>query len=586
MIRPHMKPSFSFTFLLPLLLLCLDTSALAKPTAIRSPDSVTAFRFRADFAIELDEDQGWAAPAKTAPSQVVDSPFRIRFEVESQALGERRQYSLQYQHNDGPWTYLEAHHFPYPSAASPAMSVVGCAAFFYGEEADDLLSGSTRPSAPGAGISLAPTTPGWTPNSPNGASVEWEWALVVRHWTDGPTQVLDGDTFALRMVDQLGHPLKGPLPSFKVEVPAFHLGGTFVETPARIGPWQDSKGALYFIMEPTETDNRMMLVKSTDGGQTWQEMDPEHRPSIGDLEGVASVLGSDGTLHIVHQTSDEVVYHAFGTHDHAAFPNRWIVTDQLIDRPEDPFIQVTDVTLRPDGSLVTVYANGDRLSFATRNPDGVWNPAQPIDSTHPSGLTNPSLVSRPGGIVEIAYKSMDETAWARQLLPDNTLSPAQKFANALGTMETESMAILPLIHLEASNQTIAVFRKQDGFLYLSHKTMDNSWSEPVQVSDRAVISGPVDSDQVTADGITFEGELWIAFIAEHDRDLYLTRVDPEAPAVETSLHLVSDIEGSWVRGNLLLQQDGSPVYGMIYDAGSRGGSGFNRYFAHPIQREP
>ncbi|MEQ9824242.1 MAG: hypothetical protein ABQ298_07650 [Puniceicoccaceae bacterium] len=581
-----MHHPFTTFCLLTQLLLPVSANILAEKGDPYSSDHVTAFRFRADFDIELDEEQGWAAPANTAPIQVVDSPFRIRFEVESQALGKRRQYSLQYQHNGGPWTYLEAHHFPYPSAASPAMSVVGCEAFFYGEEADDLLSGSTLSSAPGAGITLAPTTPGWTPNSPNGESVEWEWTLVVRHWCDGPIQVLNGDTFALRLVDQLGRPLEGLLPSFKVEVPAFHLGGTFVETPARIGPWEDSSGALYFIMEPTETHNRMMMIKSTDGGRTWLEIDPEHRPSIGDLEGVASILASDGTLHIVHQTSDEVVYHAFGTHDHAAFPNRWIANSQLIDTPEEPYIQVTDVTLRPDGSLVTVYANGDRLSFATRNPDGGWNPAQPIDSTNPFGLTSPSILCRPDGIVEITYKCMDGTAWACELSPDNTLSPAHKFAEHLGTMETESMAILPLIHLNESGKTIVIFRQDDGFLYLSQKAMNSSWSEAVQVSDRTVISGPVDSDQVTADVIAFEGELWIAFIAEHDRDLYLTRVDPEAPAVETSLHLVSDIEGSWVRGNLLLQQDGFPLYGMIYDAGSKGGSGFNRYLAHPIHREP
>ena len=54
-----------------------------------------------------------------------------------------------------------------------------------------------------------------------------------------------------------------------VDVPARLLGGTFVETPGRLGPWQASNGDLYFIMEPAESFNVLMVVKSTDGGAIW-----------------------------------------------------------------------------------------------------------------------------------------------------------------------------------------------------------------------------------------------------------------------------------------------------------------------------
>ena len=130
---------------------------------IFSRDRVTAFRIRADFNSDLDEDFGWGAAINEAPTQTVDSPFRIRFEVESDTTTNRRQYSLQYRRNNGPWQYLEAHDFPYPSAASPSMSIMGCEAFFYGEEADDLIAISNLPDDTGAGICLSPTTPGWIP---------------------------------------------------------------------------------------------------------------------------------------------------------------------------------------------------------------------------------------------------------------------------------------------------------------------------------------------------------------------------------------------------------------------------------------
>ena len=40
---------------------------------------------------------------------------------------------------------------------------------------------------------------------------------------------------------------------------------------------------------------------------------------------------------------------------------------------------------------------------------------------------------------------------------------------------------------------------------------------------------------------------------------------------------VDDVLGSWVRGNIYTRSDGVKVYGYIYDAGSDGGAGMNRF---------
>ena len=49
--------------------------------------------------------------------------------------------------------------------------------------------------------------------------------------------------------------------------------------------------------------------------------------------------------------------------------------------------------------------------------------------------------------------------------------------------------------------------------------------------------------------------------------------------------VVSGIDGSWVRGNILHHQKSSNVYGIIYDAGSKGGSGFNKYISLDLDNE-
>jgi hypothetical protein len=549
---------------------------IAKTDSVYSTDGVTAYRVRADFGIELDEDMGWAAPLNESISQTVDSPFRIRFEVESDTSLYRRQYSLQYRWNNGAWVYVDAHEFPYPSSASTPMSIVGCDAFFFGEEADDLLPKSPKPSNAGAGICLAPTTPGWFPHPKSGASSEFEFALVIRRWSDGAQLVRDGDRFSLRLVDHLGRPLKGIMPEFLVNVPKGHLGGTFVETPARIGPYENSKGELYFIMEPTETDNVFMMVKSTDGGQSWFEVDAENRPRISDLEGLGTVMSKDGVIHIVHQISEGVYHHAFATSDNAENKDRWVVNSHLIASHEEPPTQTADVTLRPDGSLVAVFAAGDQLQYSILAPNGEWSIAKTINHQYAVGFTNPSLVCLPNGVVEIAYKSTDGKGWHRQLLPDNTLSKEQLLANDLGTAESETMAILPLVYVPGKDATVAVFRQSDGYLYLRSKVANRSWSKALRVTDRPVVTNAVDSDQAGADVVVYNDQLIVSFISNDDRDIYLVKINNLKVVQKTQL-LVGDIDGSWVRGNVLTRQQSSPCYGIVYDAGSKGGSGYNKF---------
>jgi hypothetical protein len=541
-----------------------------------STDIVTGFLVRSDFEEELDEDKGWAASLNIAPSQIVDTPFRIRFEVESDTTNYRRQYSLQYRWNDYPWTYAQAHEFPYPSEASPPLSIVSSKAFFFGEEADDLISVSKKPANPGAGISLAPTTPGWIPYPSSGASAEWEWAIVIRRWADGGRVIESGDRFALRMVDQYGRPLSGPNPDFTVTVPEYHLGGVFVETPARIGPFENSLGHLYFIMEPTETDNIFMMVKSEDGGRTWFEVDSDNRPKVSDLEGVGTVMSHDGIIHIAHQVSEGVYYHAFAISDHPEHKDKWITDSfEITTHTKKPPTQTADITLRPDGSLIAVFSYYDKLQLSIRDPNGTWNDALLFNHEYHTGFTNPLAICRPDGVVDLVYKSLDGKGWHRQLLQDNSLSEPILFTENLGTTVEENISIIPLAFLPEKNSTIAVYRKSDGYLYLSHFS-NNAWSEPLKLSDKKVISNAVDSEQTEADVVVFDNKLIITFIAEADRSIYQTILNNLDQTSSAKL-IISNIDGSWVRGNILYNQQSNPVFGLVYDAGSKGGSGFNKY---------
>jgi len=58
-------------------------------------------------------------------------------------------------------------------------------------------------------------------------------------------------------------------------------------------------------MEPTESDNLFMMVKSTDCGRSWRDVDGANRPETDDLESVDGREVS-GTIHIVHQVTQSI----------------------------------------------------------------------------------------------------------------------------------------------------------------------------------------------------------------------------------------------------------------------------------------
>lgn len=545
----------------------------------------TAVRVRTAFDVPLNADAGWAA-ATNAPATVdVEAPFRLRFEADVPPhMAAAGGFRLQYRRNDGTWTPVPAADFPYPSGATPRVSVVAADAFAHGAATTDLLDESDAPFAGGGGVSLADTTARSAPQAPDAEAsgeprvqLEWEWPVVLRRYADGAVTNETGDRFAFRMVDARGRPFAASTrPVVTASVPPRLLAGTYPETPGRIGPWEASDGALYVLMEPAETYNVLMVVKSTDGGDTWREVDGANRPVTGDLEGFASDLRDD-TIHILHQIDAGVLYHAFRTSDHPTAPDTWAVRDDTLAAPGEPPVQVAAVTARTDGSVVGVYGGPETLHYAIRTPDGAWGAPARVDAAPPAPLSGPQVALGRADTVHLAYTRRDGTAWYRQIRPEGTLTPAEPVDDALGTTEADVGSVLPLVHLPATRTTAIVYRRADGTLWTRWRTGDGGLGAPQRVTDRAVVQNAVDSDQTGADAIGVDGSVHVLFVEADTGRLYHTHArtpDAWAPAALT----VDGVDVQWVRGQPLARGADAPqVYGFVYDAGSNGGSGLNRY---------
>lgn len=544
----------------------------------RQDEPEPSFRVRSNFEAGLNADEGWAGDLNEHVTVDTDQPFRVRFELEADSMeNDQQRLRLQYRRNDGDWMNVEASDFPYPESASLRTSIVSTDAFDHGAETTDLLDGSGTPFSAGAGIDLAEASPSWTGGSGHS---EWEWPLVIRRFADGPVTNEEGDSFDFRMTDENDTPLTSNNPRVTVSVPPGHVGGTFVETPGRVGPWEASNGDLYFIMEPTVTDYLLMVVKSTDGGATWQVVDNANRPSTRDLEGFATVRQGD-TIHMLHQTSHDVWYHSFRMSDHSTAPDTWDVGDEKVAEPEEPPTQVASIAARSDGSLVGVYGGPDKIHFKVRSPDGTWGSETVVDAGQSRDLSGPQVVSGEDDIVHLAYTGDDGTAWYRRIQPEGTLTPREQLADGLGTTEYDVGSILPLVYISETNTVAVIYRLATGRLWERRIVDHGSPGDPTRVSDRDVVQNPVDSDQAGADAVADGTAVHVLFIEEGTGGIYHTRSDEEGTWQSSSLE-VDGVNAQWIRGMRLSQGRETSVYGFIYDAGSGGGSGMNRYDEVPL----
>ncbi len=453
--------------------------------------------------------------------------------------------------------------------ASPPVSIIEADAYQHGDATDDLLRASAARFTAGAGISMEAHTPAWDGADAHG---EFEWPLVIRRFADRAITSDDGDTFEFRMTAIDGGAIDSPTVRLTLDVPAGHLGGTFVETPGRIGPWQTSNGDLYFIMEPTESDNLFMIVKSTDGGRSWTEVDGANRPNTGDLESVDGQM-LDGTIYVVHQVTGATLHHAFHTSDHPVRPDSWAVTDELATKVTAR-AQMASMAARSDGSLVFFHL-GDTIGYAVRSPDGEWSDETLIDYGNGApALAGPQAVVGTDDTVHLAYYRMDGTIWYRRLLADGTLTDAHQLATGAATREDNWGPVLPLVYLPETDTTVVIYRQDDGTLWERRVSGDELPTPAVQVTDQRVVQHAVDSQQVGADAVADGATVRVLFIGEADGNIYSTHDDGgwQAPELE-----VDGIDGGWVRGSIYVRPDGVKVYGYAYDSGSQGGAGFNRY---------
>ncbi len=229
-----------------------------------------------------------------------------------------------------------------------------------------------------------------------------------------------------------------------------------------------------------------------------------------------------------------------------------------------------------------MYGGDVKLHYRIRGPGGGWSEEQVLDADLPDTLSGPMAVAGAGDEVHLAYVDLDGNGWLREILPDGSATPRVQFASGLGTAEEDRGSILPLNWLPGRNELSIVYRTADGLLQERRWSARSGLGAPVPVTRFPVASGPVDSDQATADAIAAGDDVHLLLVEAATGSLWHV-ARPAGGGWGEPSRVLDGIRGQWVRGALLERGPDGPAYGFVVDTGSDGGSGFNRYGEVPLR---
>ena len=529
----------------------------------------SGFRIRTGDTAGLNVDADWAAPFNVGAPAPMETIFRIRFEIaETDGNAYSGGFGLQYRRNLGPWTNVVVAPDDSTARAVVEAEIWNSSQFANGDATTDLLAGSAEPFQTGDGLISNPS-----PSiSLDQQHTELEWSLRIRKFHDTGTN-LTGDTFEFRVVESSGTPLDAY--AAPAVVTLFHppglIGGCYVESPSRIGPYADSNGNLYYVTEPTEFNNRMMMLKSTDGGATWLEVDAAGHPLKPDLEGV-DIRQVGDTLHIAHAKSGEILYNVFNMSGASTSPDTWVIVDETADSGFSQPDQAVAVEVLSDGRVRVFYsavtAGNNAIRYTTRSTGGTWDSPSVIDPEGVDWRWAATVRADRGANLDRIFIFYNEhssgASYMRTLDADDSLS-ARSPIQVLDTGGGTQKPILPPVYFNdaGTDKVLVVYRKADGFLYSKLVTGTTVGAE-AQASDQVADNDRGASKQPVADLAAHDGVAVLLYADATTFDLWMDSTSMSSVSWGADTEIIDAIRTNWVRGTIF-EHGGETVYGFGYE---------------------
>ena len=368
---------------------------------------------------------------------------------------------------------------------------------------------------------------------------ELEWTIVIRktarNWADSANvHNADGDFYDFRVYFDDGTVLDNYNVTPRVtlgNVPG-HIGGTSPETSQRIFITDDD-GNMYYVGEYADTPGTAataLMLKSTDGGDSWEIMDEGGQPSsFNDIESIdMHYIAADDTIYIGSQQNNDARFYSFRVAGHAS-PDTWDI-DQLVDDGVSPDDQNAALHWRDDNTAVLFYNDTVGIiqitRYKIRSSGGTWGSQLTLDTE--GGTTNVqgvrTVMDDADDLIHIFYHTWDDGVsgeiWHRTLNSSDTLS---------GRLQVDDGATIDIGGGGGANSIAGCVLWDDdgtqrvGVVYLDDSTDDMIWNESVTSSidflgnstevialvdvDKAVLGGSMPSADVQVDPV--DNVIWV-----------------------------------------------------------------------------
>jgi NADPH-dependent ferric siderophore reductase len=500
------------------------------PTVIAGAQGLNqvSFRFR-DDTTALNTDGGWVAAININPTLDMGTLYRFRVELEETLdTGAANTYKLQHKVGAGSWTDCGS------QTTTPNSAILSMESSQFADDAavtSALLGQSSETFGNGVACADDATTSSLTIDK---TSTETEFAFIIMRRYDNFQELADSETIQLRIVESDGTVLDNYIetPTITVNYPTGFIGGCFVESPHSLGPIED-EGNLYYFAEHTSTasptnNNRLIALKSTDGGDTWSEVDGSNRPTTADIESADiqfDAASSEVHIFIHHGTS--VRYNVFRTSGHAS-GDTWGTTDEAI---------VTGITCTDQAVAGVVLSSGDRWCFYRETvssyerisykqyTSSAWQSANNLDSTATTNFTWVAVCVGESNLTHVFYQEITNGSgfiYHKSLSSGGSLSGAETISSASGTNNNNSKGIAKPIYWDdtGDEKILVVYRESDNDTWERVITNDGTPGSAVAVTDvgvnRAEGGSNMASMQLTPEGSSGDARLIYSDLSTED----------------------------------------------------------------------
>ena len=556
------------------------------------------FRFRTDDSQGLNADAGWAGALDENVTVNAEAVFRMRIEVEEQdnVNAASIQWQLYWRKNGGPWEFVLNHGYP-AALATPGLGATESAQYAQNDTTSNILAGSGKTFQAGVGTETGAT--GTFPNVQN-EHIETEFCLRIRRQYDGGRNDA-GDEFEFKLRESgTDNDLTGVslIPKVTLAIPTGLIGGTLVESPGRVGPFKDGNGNLYYLHERAETNNIWLISKSTDGGDTWVDVDTANRPTKGDLESVDAVLEND-RLYILHHQNPAVWHHIFRVSTHGTNPDTWELKDEEIENNSIPnpipSNQFAGIVRRSDGDLIAffVFNNGTntQIYYRIKPNAGAWGSRIQLDS-EAVNFSGVAVVRGASDKTHIVYADDAGNVYHRSLDSADTLSARESLTTtALTANSVYQPLAAPVYWDESGTEKILVsyVKAADGKVYSRIITNDGTpGTESAAASDNAVYRNGGGSHAVCYQAVNDGANVYIVYGDNTTQDIFRD-VNLDEAGWGTDVELLDAKTCDNITANLFTHSagnGGAKVLGYVYENGTDGYTGQLWYAEEAIAASP